>query len=104
MGAGEELGEHPGTGPNVGTNYIRQYAGKNISGATAGLAYNLGLAPADITNAGVHQADVNNADAAGNQNYNFNDVGNFAAGAGGLNLAKFIHYKLAGHDPVADGP
>ena len=97
------MGEDPGADANHGTRYIRQFAGKNISGATAGLAYNLGLAPADIDNAGVHQADVNNADDAGNQNYNFNDVGNFAAGAGGLNLAKFIHYKLVGHDPVADG-
>jgi hypothetical protein len=85
---------------NHGTQYIRQYAGKNITGATAGLAYNLGLAPAAINAAGICAEDIGNDDDAGVQNYNFNDRGNFVAGAGGLNLAKYVHYKLRAYNPV----
>jgi hypothetical protein len=91
----------PGDGTH-GTGLIRRYAGKNITAATAGLAYNLGIAHGQITDAGVHNADVGNDDDAGAQNYNFNDRGDFAAGAGGLNLAKFVHYKLRAYDPVTE--
>jgi len=85
-----------------GTGLIRQYAGKRITPATAGLAYNLGIAHGQINNMGVHRADVNNPDAAGAQDYNFVDRGNYAAGAGGLNLAKYTHYKCLRDDPVTD--
>ena len=85
-----------------GTGLIRQYAGKNITAATAGLVYNLGIAHGNINNAGVHNADVGNDADAGAQDYNFNDRGVFAAGAGGLNLAKFVHYKLQAYDPVTE--
>ena len=98
LGAGEELGEDPGRTVNHGTQYIRQYAGKRISGATAGLAYNLGLAPADINNAGVRNEDVGDGGA---QNYDFTNRDDYNAGV--RNLTKYIHHKLAGYDPVADG-
>jgi hypothetical protein len=81
---------------------IQAYSGKNITAATAGLAYNLGIAPAGITAVGLHNEDVNNGDDAGAQNYDFTDRGNFVAGPGGLNLAKYTHYKLIGHNPVTD--
>jgi len=97
------LGEHPGADANHGTNYIQQYVGKNITPETAGLAYNLGIAPAGIADGtGVHAEDVQNDDDAGVQNYNFNDRGNFVAGAGGFNLAKYVHYKLRTYNPVTD--
>ena len=95
------MGENPGADANSGTNYIRQYAGKNITGATAGLAYNLGLAPAAIADGtGICREDVGNDADAGAQNYDFSNRGNFAAGAGGLNLAKYVHYKLRAYNPV----
>ena len=99
LGAGEALGEDPGADANHGTRYIQQYAGKNITGATAGLAYNLGLAPAAIADGtGICREDIGDGGA---QNYDFNDVGVYAAGT--RNLAKYAHHKLVNYDPIADG-
>ncbi len=98
LGAGEELGEDPGRDANHGTRYIRQYAGKGINGATAGLAYNLGIAPGGITNAGVCREDVGDGGA---QDYDFTNRDDYNAGV--RNLTKYVHHKLTAYDPVQDG-
>ena len=74
---------------------MRNYAGKNITAATAGLAYNLGVAHANITAAGIHAANVGD----GNQNYDFTDRGVFGAGH---NLARYTHFKCLRDDPTTD--
>ena len=93
-GAGDTLEVDPGDATH-GTTFIRSYSGKNITGATAGLAYNLGVGHAAITNAGVHTINVGD----GNQNYDFNDRGVFGAGH---NLARYTHFKCLRDDPVTD--
>ena len=89
------MGEDPGADANHGTRYIRQFAGKRISGMTAGLAYNLGLTPANINNMGIRNEDVGDGGA---QNYNLADVTNY--NNANRNLTKYIHHKLVAHDPV----
>ena len=98
LGDGEELGENPGRTANHGTQYIRQYAGKGINGATAGLAYNLGIAPGGITNAGAHNEDVGDGGA---QDYDFTNRDDYNAGV--RNLTKYVHHKLTTYDPARDG-
>ena len=75
---------------------VQQYANKRITGATAGLAYNLGVAHGQITNAGVHTADV----GAGNQNYDFTNRAVYNAGT--HNLAAYTHHKCLRNDPQTD--
>ena len=76
---------------------IRQYAGKGISGTTAGLAYNLGVARGGITNAGVCAANVGD----GAQNYDFTDRTAYVAAT--HNLARYTHLKCLRDDPATDG-
>ena len=75
---------------------IRQYAGKRITGATAGLAYNLGVAHDDITPTGVCAEDVGD----GNKDYDFTDRGNYNLGT--ENLAAYTHHKCLRDDPQTD--
>ena len=79
-----------------GSRLIRQYAGKNITATTAGLAYNLGVAHGQITAVGVHTANVGDG---GNQNYDFNDRGAFGAGH---NLIRYTQFKLIQDNPLHD--
>ena len=78
----------------AGPTFIRQYAGKGINGATAGLAYNLGLAHGDITAAGLRNEDV---DTTGPADYDFTDRAVYNAGTN--NLAKYTHHKVLINDP-----
>ena len=73
---------------------VRNYANKRISGATAGLAYNLGVAHAAITNAGICNADP---DGAGAANYDFTDRTVYVPATN--NLAKFTHHTVLANDP-----
>ena len=73
---------------------VRNYANKQISGATAGLAYNLGVAHGNITAAGLHNA---NPDGVGPANYDFTDRTAYVVGTN--NLAKFTHHTVLTNDP-----
>ena len=73
---------------------VQNYSNKGITGSTAGLAYNLGIGHAAITNAGLHNADP---DGAGMANYNLADRTVYVAATN--NLAKFAHHTLLTNDP-----
>ena len=76
---------------------MQNYANKNITGTTAGLAYNLGVAHGNINNAGTHNADP---DGTGAADYDFTNVANFDNTVN--NLTKFAHHTLLANDPVTD--
>ena len=75
---------------------MQNYANKQITGATAGLAYNLGVPHGNITNVGVHRANVGDGD----QNYDFTDRAVYNAGT--QNLAAYAHHKCLRDDPQTD--
>jgi len=75
---------------------VRNYANKQITGTTAGLAYNLGVAHGQITAVGVHTVNVGD----GNQNYDFTD--RTAYNAGTQNLAAYTHHKCLRDNPQTD--
>ena len=79
-----------------GSRLIRQYDHKGITGTAAGLAYNLGVGHAQITDQGLHRANPNPAGGA-LVDYDFKSTANFNDAVN--NLTRFVHYTLIAHDP-----
>jgi hypothetical protein len=93
-GAGDQISNDAAGDDTHGSRLIRQYAGKGITGTTAGLAYNLGIGHAQILATGLHNA---NPDGTGPQDYDFKNTANFDDTV--HNFTKFAHHTLLRNDP-----